>query len=411
MTPVAITRFVLRHLRLPLVHPFETSFGRVDHHETLIVEAHAAGFVGYGESPASATPFYSAETVQTCLHVDRDFLIPLLFETQRSHTRKARRSRTETRRRAAPRPTDPGARFATGRPASGGLILQPSSLPALFARVRGHNIAKAGIEAALYDLESQLQAVPLHRLYGGARKRIPSGVSLGIEPTIADILERVRMFISRGYRRIKLKIKPGWDIEVIERVRREFPNFPLMADANSAYTLRDLRHLKKLDRYRLMMIEQPLGWDDIVDHARLQREMRTPICLDESIHSPSDARKALELGACRIINIKPARVGGPTMARAVHDVCRKAGVPVWCGGMLETGIGRVHNIAIASLPGFSLPGDISGSDRYYARDVIVPPVTVSSSGEIEVPQTPGRGFAVAPRILESYTVSRLDIRC
>ncbi len=411
MRPVETASFVIRHLRLPLVHPFETSFGRVDHQETLIVEAHAGGLTGYGESPASAAPYYCAETVQTCLHVDRDFLIPLVYEAQRAvSTHRGGHGKLLRAERHTARGSRPCAGAGRRRRAPARLALQPAVLPALFARVRGHNVAKAGIEAALCDLESQLRSVPLHKLYCGTRRRIASGVSLGIEPTIADLLELVRVFVSRGYRRIKLKIKPGWDIEVVARVRKEFPTFPLMADANSAYTLRDSAHLKKLDRYRLMMIEQPLGWDDIVDHARLQRALRTPICLDESVHGPADARKAIELGACRVINIKPARVGGPTTAKAVHDICRKAGVPVWCGGMLETGIGRAHNIAIATLPGFSLPSDISGSDRYYARDVIEPPVRVSSSGMIDVPQTPGLGFTPVPQALESHTLLKVEIR-
>ncbi|MDQ7780391.1 MAG: o-succinylbenzoate synthase [Planctomycetota bacterium] len=388
--PILPDRIVLRHLRLPLVHHFETSFGRVNRQETVIVEVHAAGLVGYGESPASAAPFYSAETVHTCLHVMRDFLVPMLRDAARKAVERM-----------------PCRDDVTGR--SRRLIVDPTELPGIFARVRGHNMAKAGLEAALWDLKARLEHKPLHALYGARRKRIPAGVSLGIEDSIEALLERIRLFVARGYRRIKLKIKPGWDVDVLDRVRAAFPLLPLMVDANSAYSLKDLRHLKRLDRYRLLMIEQPLGWDDIIDHARLQKALRTPICLDESIHSPDDARKAIELGACRIINIKPARVGGPTRALQVHDTCRKLGVPVWCGGLLETGIGRAHNIAIAALPGFLFPGDISGSDRYYKRDVISPPVQVDSRGWISVPRGSGLGFQVDLRRLAEYTTEALKL--
>ncbi|MBI3270418.1 MAG: o-succinylbenzoate synthase [Planctomycetes bacterium] len=360
-------RLDLLHLRLPLLHFFETSFGRVDAQETLLVRVEADGLVGWGECPASAGPFYSSETVVTCRYVLREFLVPLL--------------------RAHP-------------------VSDPTECGALFRGVRGHRMAKAGLEMALWDLRARREGRPLSALYGGNRKRIESGVSLGIEDRVEDLLARVGEFIARGYRRIKVKIKPGWDLAVLESLRERFPDVPLMADANSAYTLDDLAHLKRLDAFRLMMVEQPLAYEDIVDHRRLQAEMATPICLDESIHSADDARRALELGSCRIINIKQARVGGPTEARRLHDVCARAGAPVWCGGLLESGVGRAHNVAISSLPGFTLPGDVSGSDRYWKEDVVEPPVLVAPDGTIQVPTGPGLGYEVVEERVARWTVAK-----
>jgi O-succinylbenzoate synthase len=283
-------------------------------------------------------------------------------------------------------------------------VSEPSELVSIFERVRGHNMAKAGVEMALWDAFAKSQGRPLHEMLGGTQERIPTGISLGIEDSVADLLKRIAASVEKGYRRIKVKIKPGWDVDVVREIRREFPNIRMMADANSAYTLEDTERLRKLDEFGLMMIEQPLGYDDIVDHAKLQRLLKTPICLDESIHSPDDGRRAIELGACGIINIKQARVGGPTQAKRLHDVCMAAKVPVWCGGLLETGIGRLHNIALATLPNFTLPGDISASERYYREDVIDPPVTLEPDGTLKAPDGPGIGHRVLPERLKAYCV-------
>jgi o-succinylbenzoate synthase len=362
-----IERIEMLHLRLPLVHFFETSFGRVFDHEVLILRAESNGLVGYGEVPASAAPRYSYETVQTAWHVIRDFLAPRLK----------------------------GLEFAGPGPVSD-----------LFTSVRGHNMAKAGVEMAAVDLFCKAQGKPLYQVLGGERTEIPTGVSLGIEDTVDDLLRRVEEAVEKGYQRIKLKIKPKWDVEVVAAVRARFPTTPLMADANSAYTMADILHLKRLDEYKLLMIEQPLAYDDYVDHAKLQAEIETPVCLDESIRSYDDARRAFELKACKIINIKQARVGGPYSAKMIHNLAKAKGAPVWCGGLLETGVGRAHNIALATLPGFTLPGDISASERYYAEDVVEPPVVVTAKGTLQVPQGPGIGYTVAERKLAKYCVRR-----
>ncbi len=362
-----LDRVELLHLRMPLVHFFETSFGRVHDHEVLIVRAEAAGLVGYGEVPASAAPRYSYETVHTAWHVIRDFLAPRLA----------------------------GSEFAG-----------PGPVSELFSFVRGHNMAKAGIEMAILDLFGKAQDKPIHQILGGDRKEIPTGISLGIEDRLQDLLKRVDEAVAKGYQRVKVKIRPGWDLEVLAEIRRRHPTLPLMADANSAYRLEDAERLQGLDAFNLMMIEQPLDYDDYVDHAKLQARLRTPVCLDESIRSYDDARRALELGACRIINVKQARVGGPYNAKMVHNVARALGAPVWCGGLLETGVGRAHNIALATLPGFTLPGDISESARYYREDIVDPPVTVSARGTIEVPRGPGIGYTVAEDRVTRYCVRR-----
>jgi O-succinylbenzoate synthase len=267
-------------------------------------------------------------------------------------------------------------------------------------------MAKAALENALWVIEAQQKGLPLAKLIGGELEEIPCGVSIGIQNSVEELLEKVAGELSAGYQRIKVKVKPGWDIHVLERIRTEFPRIPLMADANSAYTLADLARLKHFDRFYLMMIEQPLGWDDIIDHAKLQREISTPICLDESIHSAEDARKAIEIGACKIINVKLGRVGGLTSAQQVHAVCRAKNTPVWCGGMLESGIGRAHNVAMSSLPGFTLPGDVSASQRYWAEDIIDPQVIVSARGTIRVPRTPGLGYEPNLDRIEKVTLRK-----
>jgi O-succinylbenzoate synthase len=362
-----IKRVQLREIRLPLVHFFETSFGRTTTRRIVLVCAEADGWTGWGEVACGEDPFYNYETPETAWHILRDFLIPWTL----------------------------GKEWASA-----------VDLAQCFRPIRGHNMAKAALENALWDIEAQQKGMPLAKLVGGTLEEIPCGVSIGIQNSVEELLEKIAGELAAGYQRIKVKIKPGWDIRVLDRIRSQFPRIALMADANSAYTLADLPHLKQFDRFYLMMIEQPLGWDDILDHARLQRELATPICLDESIHSADDARKAIEIGACKIINIKLGRVGGFTSARQVHEVCRSQRVPVWCGGMLESGVGRAHNIALSALPGFTLPGDVSASRRYWREDVIDPEVTVSGQGTIRVPQTPGLGYAPNLRRIEGATVRK-----
>ncbi len=362
-----IRRVEIREIRLPLVHFFETSFGRTTTRRIVLVRAEADGLTGWGEVTCGEAPFYNYETAETAWHILRDFLIPWTL----------------------------GREWATA-----------SEIAPRFRSIRGHNMAKAALENALWDVEAQQKSMPLAGVVGGTLEVIPCGVSIGIQNSVEELLEKIGQELAAGYQRIKVKIRPGWDLEVLDRIRAKFPRIALMADANSAYTLADLPHLKMLDRFYLMMIEQPLGWDDLIDHAKLQREIATPICLDESIHSADDACKALEIGACKIINVKLGRVGGFTAARQVHDVCRAKNVPVWCGGMLESGIGRAHNIAMSSLPGFTLPGDVSASRRYWQQDIIDPEVTVSAQGTIRVPQTPGLGYRPKLDRIEKATVRK-----
>jgi len=362
-----IERIELRELQLPLVHFFETSFGRTTTRRIVLVRVQADGLTGWGEVTCGEEPFYSHETPETAWHILRDFLIPWTL----------------------------GKEWTA-----------PSALVPCFRPIRGHNMAKAALENALWHIEAQQKNLPLSKLVGGTLAEIPCGVSIGIQNSVEELLEKIACEVAAGYQRIKVKVKPGWDVEVLERIRTRFPSLPLMADANCAYSLADTARLKEFDRFYLMMIEQPLGWDDLLDHARLQREISTPICLDESIHNADDARKAVEIGACKIINIKLGRVGGFTAARQVHDVCRARNIPVWCGGMLESGIGRAHNIAMSTLPGFTLPGDVSASQRYWAEDLIDPEVTVSAQGTIHVPQTAGLGFSPNLDRIEKATVRK-----
>ncbi len=362
-----IERMELLHVKMKLVHPFETSYGRKDHLDHVLVKLYADGMVGYGEAAVQWWPFYCEETTVTCLHVLQEFVAPAVLHQEFNDV---------------------------------------EDLVAAYGKVRRHNFAKSGVETAFWHLLSQAQGKPLAQLLGGSRTEIESGVSIGIEADINYLLKRIEGFLAQGYRRIKLKIGPGKDVEVLRRVRQAFPTIPLMADANSAYTLHDLEHLKQLDAFHLLMIEQPLAHDDIIDHATLQRALSTPICLDESIHSAEDARKALDLGSGRIINIKPGRVGGLLEARKIHDLCQARGVPVWCGGMHEYGIGRAHNIALSALPNFSIAGDISASDKYYAEDLIDPPVTVAQ-GKIQVPQTVGLGYTPNEERIARFTVDKM----
>jgi len=349
-----IDRIELREIRMPLVRFFETSFGRTTTRRIVLVRVDAEGLTGWGEVTCGEQPLYNYETPETAWHILRDFLVPGTLHRELS---------------------------------------VPSEVAIRFAAIRGHNMAKAALENALWDIESQKAALPLAKLIGGSLDEIPCGVSIGIQNSVEELLDTVEREVSAGYRRIKLKVKPGWDLQVLERVRERFPQIVLSVDANSAYTLADLDHLKEFDRFYLLMIEQPLHWNDIIDHARLQREIKTALCLDESIHNAGDARKAIEAGACKIINIKLGRVGGFSSAKQVEEVCRSRNIPVWCGGMLESGVGRAHNIAMSTLPGFTLPGDVSASRRYWSEDIIDPEVTVSAEGTIRAPQTPGLGYA------------------
>jgi len=349
---MAIERIEIDLLKLPYVHFFETSFGRSYDRTFSLVKVFEAGVFGWGECVAEEAPLYSGETTETAWHVMKDFLVPLVL-------RKG--------------------------------IVDPEDYAREAAVFRGNRMAKAGIELALWDLKAKKAGLPLHKLYGGVRTEIEAGVSCGIEDSLADLVARIGRYLDEGYKRIKIKIKPGWDVTACAAVRASFPDIMLQADANGAYGLKDFETLKALDAFGLLMIEQPFAPYDLWDHAKLQREMKTPICLDESVLSFDTARAALEMGSCRIINIKVGRVGGFAETRRIHDLCESRGVPVWCGGMLECGIGRAHNLHIASLPDFKLPNDLSASRRYYKEDVIDPFIELSGPGRISVPDGPGIG--------------------
>jgi O-succinylbenzoate synthase len=363
---ITIDRITLRHIRMPLVHFFETSFGRTDERDIILVEVSSDGLSGWGEVTAGENPFYNEEWTGSVWPLLIEYLAPrILHQTLES----------------------------------------PGGTAARTAHIRGHNMARGGLEAAVWDLEARIRNEPLWRTIGGeARSEIACGVSIGIQNTIEQLLEKIATELAAGYQRIKMKIKPGWDVEAVRRVRERFPSIRLMADANSAYTLNDLQHLKRLDEFHLMMIEQPLAHDDIIDHAVLQQALETPICLDECIRSAHHAEQAVRLQACQIINIKLGRVGGFAEAKHVHDICSKNNIPVWCGGMLEAGIGRAHNIALSTLPNFVLPGDVSASKRYWRRDIIQPAVEVTPRGSIEVSNAPGFGYALDLDYLQSLTV-------
>jgi O-succinylbenzoate synthase len=361
----------LHKLQMRLKAPFETSFGVTDNRPVLLVELHSDGITGWSEVTATEGPFFNAESVDIAALVLREFLVPLVLGksfTTASHARDA------------------------------------------FVAVRGHEMARAGLENALWDVEAQQRGLPLWKLLGGTQQEIPCGVSLGLQATPEKLLERVAAELAAGYQRIKLKIKPGKDREFIAAVRKAHPNILLSVDANSAYTLDDLDHLRSFDEFNLLMIEQPLWWDDIYAHSRLQRQIKTKLCLDESIPHLRDAQTAVELGACGIINVKLGRVGGFSSARDIQAYCHSKNIPVWCGGMLECGIGRAHNIAVSTLPGYTLPGDISASARYWVEDVIEPEVTVTAQGTIRVPLSPGLGYHVRHDLIERWTVEKQTFR-
>jgi O-succinylbenzoate synthase len=360
-----IERITLRQLKMPLVHFFETSFSRTYSRDIVIVEAVSEGLSGWGEITAGENPFYNEEWTQSAWMIARDYVAPRIVGKE---------------------------------------IGAASDVDALTRHIRGHNMARGGVEAAAWDLQARRNGNPLWKeIGGGAREEIPCGVSIGIQDTVEQLLEKIETELAAGYQRIKMKIKPGWDVDVIRQVRERFPKIRLMADANSAYTLADADRLKQLDEFYLMMIEQPLPHDDIIDHSRLQPQLQTPICLDECIRSAHHAEQALRLGAGRIVNIKLGRVGGFAESIRLHNVCQAANIPVWCGGMLEAGIGRAHNIALATLPNFTLPGDVSASKRYWSRDIIQPEVEVTAEGTIRRRDEPGFGYELDRDFIDHVT--------
>jgi O-succinylbenzoate synthase len=351
---------------MPLVHFFETSFSRTYERDIILVEAVADGVSGWGEVTAGEHPFYNEEWTGSIWPLLIDYIAPRVLHHE----------------------------FAS-----------PADVAARTKHIRGHNMARGGVEAAVWDLQARLNNEPLWKTVGGGvRHEIPCGVSIGIQDTVEQLLEKIEMELAAGYQRVKLKIKPGWDVDVIRRVRETFPSIRLMADANSAYTLKDISHLKQLDEFYLMMIEQPLAHDDIIDHAVLQAALDTPVCLDECIRSVHHAEQAIRLHAGRIINIKLGRLGGFAESKRVHDLCESNGIPVWCGGMLESGIGRAHNIALSTLPNFVLPGDVSASKRYWKRDITVPAVDTTPGGTIQVSNEVGLGYEIDTDFLESLVV-------
>jgi O-succinylbenzoate synthase len=362
-----IEAITLRELQIPLVQFFETSFGRIYTRRVMLVTLHCDGLEGWGECVAGEGPFYSEEYIDGAWDVIIRYMAPALL----------------------------GKTLQTGR-----------EVPALLSRVREHPMAKAALENAAWDAEAQEKGIPLWKLLGGTRQEIACGVSIGIQDSHEQLLDKIETELAAGYQRIKIKVKPGWDVEVLEKIRARWPEILLSCDANSAYTLADEQHLKSFDRFRLLMIEQPLWADDFYFHARLQKQLDTALCLDEAIRSPRDAEAALELGACRILNVKVGRVGGFSNAIAIHDVAGRFNIPVWCGGMLESGVGRAHNIALSTLPGFKLPGDVSASRRYWREDIIEPEVVVSPKGTIAISEMPGRGYDLRPELIEKLTVRK-----
>lgn len=364
---IYIKEIILHRLRMTLNDPFSTSFGTMQEKEFFVIEMiDQDGHRGYGESVAFTSPWYTEETVKTVEHMMEDFLIPMLFEAPIDH---------------------------------------PDEVSRRFSSIKRNTMAKAALEGAVWDLHAKRNNQTLAESLGGTKTQIDVGVSIGVQPTVKDLLTTIEKYATEGYKRIKMKIKPGWDIDVIKAVRTQFPHIPLMADANSAYSLQDIEHLKKLDEFDLMMIEQPLGQDDIIEHAKLQQHLQTPICLDESIYSLNDAKLAIELGSCKVINVKVGRVGGLTESKKINDYCKLHNIPVWCGGMLDAGIGRAHNIAITTLDQFVLPGDTSASNRYWKKDIIEPEVTMDN-GVINVPNKPGIGYDINWGALEENRVEK-----
>ena len=358
-------------VRLPLVTSFATSFGSIDHKECILVELHAEGLVGYGESAVEHDPGYNYETTGTAWHILKDFVAPLLL---------------------------------------GQDVVDAADFQRRVDGIRGHLLAKAGVEMALWDLLGKRDGLSLKEMFDGVRDKVEVGVSIGIQESASALVRSAEEYVAQGYNRLKIKIKPGRDVEDTSAMRKAFPNIRLQVDANSAYSLETAEALKPLDDLDLLLIEQPLFEDDIWDHRKLQAQFKTPICLDESVVSPRHARYAIEMEACRIINIKPGRVGGLSQGLEIHDMCRAQDMPVWCGGMLETGVGRASNLAIASLPGFTLPGDISASDRYFTRDITNERFTLNPDSTIDVPTGPGLGVTIDEEALEQFTLAKLELK-
>ncbi|HLJ48066.1 MAG TPA: o-succinylbenzoate synthase [Bryobacteraceae bacterium] len=368
---IKLDRIVLREIALPLIHFFETSFGRTTHRRIILVEAQADGLSGWGEATCGENPFYNEEWTDSAWLILRDYIAPRVLKHEFENA------------------SDVGTRTA---------------------HIRGHNMARGGLEVAVWDLQARMNKRPLwQEIGGGARREIPCGVSIGVQDEVPQLLEKIETELAAGYQRIKMKIKPGWDVDVIGQVRKRFPTIRLMADANSAYSLADAGRLKLVDDFNLMMIEQPLAHDEIIDHAKLQAQLQTPICLDECIRSGHQAQQALDMNAGKIINIKLGRVGGFAEARRVHDAAERRNVPVWCGGMLESGVGRAHNIALATLPNFVLPGDVSASKRYWSRDIIHPAVEVTPLGTIETRNDPGFGYELDHDFIKHVTVREEEL--
>lgn len=367
-----IENIVLRKLNIKFKTPFETSFARMHSKHFIAVEVHSKDHVGYGDCSAFEHPFYNEETIETAWHMLEKFLIPLVYSMDE--------------------------------------LRHPEDMSPLFAKIRRNNMAKAALDCALWDLYAKEHGISLSKALGGTRQEVETGVSIGIQDSLDGLLKVIDQYLEEGYRRIKVKIKPGKDLNYLQGIRDRFGDIMLMADANSAYTLSDLNLFKEMDQLNLLMIEQPLSHDDIVDHRQLQSVMTTPICLDESIHSAEDARKAIELGSTKTINIKVARVGGLTEAKKVHDICMANNIPVWCGGMLDTGIARAHNVAVASLPNYKYPGDIPASDRYWHQDVIFPPMKIDARAMIQVPERPGIGFEPDSDLIDRLTYQKQSFR-
>jgi O-succinylbenzoate synthase len=366
-----IDAITLREIQMPLVHFFETSFSRLYSRRIILITVQADGVTGWGECVAGEDPFYSSEWIDSVWPTITHYLAPAIL----------------------------GKTVASGR-----------EIPQLFARIRAHRMAKASIENAVWDAEARQKQQPLWKLLGGTRREIPCGVSIGIQDSVDQLLGKIETELSAGYRRIKVKVKPGWDVNVLEKIRSRWADITLSCDANSAYTLDQVEHLRSFDQFNLLMIEQPLWDDEIYYHARLQKQLRTAICLDEAIVGARSAAFALDIAACKIINIKVGRVGGFTEALAIHDLCHTQKIPVWCGGMLESGIGRAHNIALSTLPNFTLPGDVSASKRYWKEDIVAPEVEVSSQGMIAVKDEPGIGYQIREDLIEKLTVRKQTLR-
>ncbi len=362
-----IERIEIRKIFLPFIKPFTTSGWIENGNNSIIVRIDADGATGWGESPVGLKPFYCEETTGTAWSIMREVLIPILFNTKLSQTKNF-------------------------------------DLP--FSYIRGNRIAISGLEFAIWDLLGKLNNKSISQILGGTRKKVDVGVSIGIQENTNRLLDLIENYLDEGYKRIKMKIKPDWDIKPVREIRKRWEKILLQVDANSAYSLNDTEHLVQLDEFKLLMIEQPLGYDDLYEHSQLQKKIKTPICLDESIVSPMHAKSAIEMKACKIINIKPSRVGGLAAAKKIHDIAEKKNIPVWCGGMLETGIGRAFNVALASLPNFRLPGDISASSRYFLKDIVKNPFELNEDGTLNVPDKPGNGAEVDEGFLEKITLEK-----